>query len=346
MHHEPRTFRRRFLQVLSASAILGPGISFGQSAKAEPTPIKFALNRGPYDASNAPFLLARDKGWFAGEGLAVELSLSKNVVDAIRRVASNECDFGYADFSVVTRFAADNPDTAPHLLYSIFDRSPTAIVTWKSAGVRGVADLAGKTLAATPGDGAYQLFRAFCRASGLDPKSVMILEVGLEEREEVMHERKVDGAIGFDSTILYKLVHLGDARDAVNFLHYADAGLPLYSNGIIVSRKELAERRGQIAGLLSASARAWKTSLANPADMLASLAAANPKADTTLEAERFEWLREQQIMTANVKKNGMGTIDRERFEKLAAFLVPQARPGQLAAIIENQYLPALSERTV
>jgi len=346
MPRPPCTFRRRFLQVLSASAILGPEISFGQSAKAELATIKFALNRGPYDASNAPFLLAREKGWFVGAGLAVELSLSKNVVDAIRRVASNECDFGYADFSVVTRFAADNPDTAPHLLYSIFDRSPTAIVTWKSADVRGVTDLAGKTLAATPGDGAYQLFPAFCRASGLDPKSVKILEVGLEEREEVMHERKVDGAIGFDSTILYKLVHMGDARDAVNFLHYADAGLPLYSNGIIVSRKALAEKREHIAGLLRASARAWKASLDKPADMLASLSKANPKADMTLEAERFEWIREQQIMTANVRKNGMGTIDRERFEQLAAFLVPQAKPGQLARMIENQYLPSFVERAV
>jgi NitT/TauT family transport system substrate-binding protein len=347
MPHQAFAIRRRFLKTLSASAIgLGQGMAFGQGAKPDPTAIKFALNRGPYDASNAPFLLARDMGWFAGEGLAVDLSLSKNVVDAIRRVASNECDFGYADFSVVMRFAADNPDTAPHLLYSIFDRSPTAIVTWKTSGVRGVADLAGKTLAATPGDGAYQLFPAFCRASKLDPKSVKILEVGLEEREEVMHERKVDGAIGFDSTILYKLVHLGDARDAVNLLHYADAGLALYSNGIIVSRKALAEKREHIAGLLRASARAWQASLAQPADLYVSLARANPKADMALEAERFEWIRKQQIMTANVRQNGMGTIDRARFEQLAAFLVPQAQPGQLAAIIESQYLPALEQRKV
>jgi NitT/TauT family transport system substrate-binding protein len=346
MPRSPCTFRRHFLQVLSAGAILGPGLSLSQSTGAQPTPIKFALNRGPFDASNAPFLLARDKGWYADEGLAVDLSLSKNVVDAIRRVASNECDFGYADFAVVMRFAADNPDTAPHLLYSIFDRSPTAIVTWKSAGVHSVADLAGKTLAATPGDGAYQLFPAFCRASKLDRNNVKILEVGLDEREEVMHQRKVDGAIGFDSTIVYKLVHLGDARDAVNFLHYADAGLPLYSNGIIVSRKALVDKRAHIAGVLRASARGWRASLAKPADMLSSLARANPKSDMKLEAERFEWIRSQQIMTANVRQNGMGTIDRNRFERLAEFLVPQSSPGQLAAIIENQYLPALTERLV
>jgi NitT/TauT family transport system substrate-binding protein len=335
--------RRRMLQAM-AYAALGTGTGIGRAA--DPVPIRFALNRGPFDASNAPFLLARDRGWFAAEGLAVDLSLSKNVVDAIRRVASQECDFGYADFSVVTRFAAENPATAPHLLYSIFDRSPAAIVTWKSAGVRGVADLAGKTIAATPGDGAYQLFPAFCRASGIDPKSVKVMEVGLEERETVMHERRVDGAIGFDSTILYKLVHQGAARDSMHFLHYADAGLPLYSNGIIVSKMALMEKSGKIAGLLRAIARGWRASLETPADMLASLARANPKADMALETERFEWIRNQQILTPNVKQNGMGTIDRARFERVASFLVPQAAPGALSSLIESRYLPAREERVV
>jgi NitT/TauT family transport system substrate-binding protein len=209
-----------------------------------------------------------------------------------------------------------------------------------------MADLPGKTLAATRGDGAYQLFPAFCRANAFDPKAVNILEVGLEERETVMHERKVDGAIGFDSTILYKLVHAGAPRDSVNFLHYADAGLPLYSNGIIVSRKALVEKRTHIAGLLRACARCWRAALSNPADMLASLAKAHPQADMGLEAERFEWIRNQQIMTANVKQNGMGTVDPVRFERVARLLAPQAQLDALANIIEGQFLPPLAERAI
>jgi NitT/TauT family transport system substrate-binding protein len=139
---------------------------------------------------------------------------------------------------------------------------------------------------------------------------------------------------------------MGDARDAVNFLHYADAGLPLYSNGIIISRKALVEKREQIAGLLRASALGWKASLKDPKAMLASLARANPKADMVLEAERFEWIRQQQIMTGNVRQNGMGTLDRGRIEKLASFLVPQTPPAQIASLMEGQYLPALEERSV
>jgi hypothetical protein len=51
-------------------------------------------------------------------------------------------------------------------------------------------------------------------------------------------------------------------------------------------------------------------------------------------------------MTANVRQNGMGTMDRERIERLASFLVPQAKPGQITGLIENQYLPSAEDRAV
>ena len=342
----PLAVTRRHFNLGLATLLAGFALRDSLAADTPHTPVRFALNRGPYDSSNAPFLLARDKGWFAEEGLNVDFSLSRNVVDAIKRVASNECDFGYADFSVVTHYAAENPDTAPHLLYSIFDRSPSAIVTWKSAGVTRVSDLVGKTLAVTPGDGAFQLFPAFCRASGLDPKQVKLVEVDLDARETLMHERKVDGAIGFDSTIFQKLRQAGDTLDALNFLYYADAGLALYSNGIIVSRQALAEHRPRIAGLLRACARGWQASLETPSEMLKSLAQAQPQANLSLEAERFEWIRNQQIMTANVREHGMGTIDRSRFERLSQLIVPDTPVSALAGLVEPDFLPPLNLRKV
>src|SRR6202795_1433758 len=99
------------------------------SAQEKPVAIKLALNRAPYDASNAPFLLARDKGYFAREGLDVTMSLSKNATDAIRRVTLNEFDFGFIDGSVSMRAAMQSGAPSPVYLFAIFDRSPACIVT-------------------------------------------------------------------------------------------------------------------------------------------------------------------------------------------------------------------------
>ncbi len=218
------------------------------SAQATRIEIKFALNRAPYDASNAPFLLAREKGYFAQEGFDVTFSLSKNASDAIRRVATNEFDFGFVDGSVNLRAAMQGKGPAPVYLFAIFDRSPACIVTWKASGIDKPADLAGKSIIATPGDGAFQMFQPFLRAAGIAPGAVKIIEAGLEDREASMFRRLGDGAIGFDTTIFYKLRDMGTKLEELNFMYYADGGLELYSNGIVVSQRMLREQRDRNRG--------------------------------------------------------------------------------------------------
>src|SRR5258706_65863 len=179
--------RRQVLRAAVASSLaLGLPRAAAQSAR---TPVKIALNRAPYDASNAPFLLAQQKGYFAREDLDVTMSLSKNATDAIRRVTSNEFDFGFVDGSVNMRAAMQSKAPSPVYLFAIFDRSPACIVTWKSSGIARPADLAGKSIIATPGDGAFQMFAPFLRAAGVAPRAVRIVAAGLEDRAAAMFRR-------------------------------------------------------------------------------------------------------------------------------------------------------------
>jgi NitT/TauT family transport system substrate-binding protein len=280
--------------------------------------VNFALNRAPYDASNAPFLLAERKGYFRGEHIDINLSLSKDALDALHRVASDEFDVGLLDFPVLLKFALEHPEQAPVYVFTIFDRSPAAAVTWKTSGVTKPADLAGKTLAATATDGAFQLFPAFLHAAGLDPKSIKYQMVDLSAREQLMLDHAVDGAIGFDSTIFYKLQAKGATLADVDITYYADGGLELYSNGIIVSRKMLATHPDRIAGVVNACARGWRDALANSQEAIDALLAANPKASAKLEAERFEWIKTRQVVTPAVRRDGLGHIDTARVDRIVA----------------------------
>src|SRR5258706_1163832 len=215
--------RRTFLRAAGAASIAW---SLPEaSAENALVPVKLALNRAPYDASNAPFLLAQQKGYFAQEGVAVTMSLSKNATDAIRRVSSNEFDFGFVDGSVNMRAAMQSKQPSPVYLFAIFDRSPACIVTWKTSGIRKPADLAGKSIIATPGDGAFQMFQPFLRAAGVAADAVKIVESGLEDREASMFRPLGHGAVGFDTTIHYKLREMGTKLEELDFLYYAHGGL-------------------------------------------------------------------------------------------------------------------------
>src|SRR5258706_2747580 len=215
--------RRTFLRAAGAAAIAWNLPEAG--AQNPPAHIKLALNRGPYDASNAPFLLAQQKGYFAEEGIDVTISVSKKATDAIRRVSSNEFDFGFVDGSVNMRAAMQSKQPSPVYLFAIFDRSPACIVPWKTSGIRKPADLAGKSIIATPGDGAFQMFQPFLRAAGVAADAVKIVESGLEDREASMFRHLGDGAVGFDTTIYYKLRGMGTKPEELAFLYYAHGGL-------------------------------------------------------------------------------------------------------------------------
>ena len=334
--------RRQVLRAAVASSL-----ALGLPRANAITPIKFALNRAPYDASNAPFLLAQQKGYFEQEGIDATMSLSKNGTDAIRRVASNEFDFGFVDGSVLMRTAMLSGEPSPVYLFAIFDRSPACIVTWKTSGIAKPADLAGKSIIATPGDGAFQMFQPFLRAAGVAPASVKIVEADLEEREHAMFRRQGDGAIGFDSTIFYKLEAMGTKLDDLNFMYYADGGLELYSNGIAVSQRMLREPRERIAAVVRACARGWRDALKDPRAAVEALARVEPRANPATEIARFEWIRSRQVLTAPVRASGLGVVDPARLRRLAAQIAgPGAPPFAVERVFDASFLPALPDRAV
>ena len=335
-------------QVLRAAAATSLALALPRaSAQGTRTPIKIALNRAPHDASNAPFLLAEQKGYFAREDIDVTMSLSKNATDAIRRVTSNEFDFGFCDGSVNMRAAMQSKAPAPVYLFAIFDRSPACIVTWKSSGIQKPADLAGKSIIATPGDGAFQMFHPFLRAAGVAADAVKIVESGLEDREASMFRRLGDGAVGFDTTIYYKLKEMGTRLEELNFMYYADGGLELYSNGIVVSQRMLREQRGRIAAVVRACARGWRDAIKDPREAIDALARVEPGIDKATELARFDWIKERQILTPPVRANGLGVIDSARLRRLAAQIAgPSAAAFAVDTVFDASFLPALADRAV
>jgi NitT/TauT family transport system substrate-binding protein len=333
---------RRQTLLWGASTIAAAGLSRRAASDPSDLRVNFALNRGPYDASNAPFLLAQKNGYFRDEHIDINLSLSKDAVDALHRVASNEFDLGFLDFPVLLKFALANPDQAPLYIFAIFDRSPAAVVTWRSSAVEKPADLAGKTLAATPTDGAFQLFPVFLRAAGINPESIKLKLVDLAEREQLVLDRAVDGAIGFDSTIFYKLQAKGAALDDVDITYFSDGGLDLYSNGIIVSRQMLARHPERIAGVVQACAKGWRDALKRPQDAMTALIEANPGASPELELARFNWIRTRQVVTPAVLRDGLGHVDKARVETIIAQIRAQAgstEPFDAGQVYTDRFMP-------
>ena len=158
-----------------------------------------------------------------------------------------------------------------------------------------------------------------------------------------------DGAIGFDTTIFYKLRDMGTKLEELDFMYYADGGLELYSNGLAVSQHMLREQRDRVAGMVRACARGWRDAIRNSREAVDALAKEDPRIDKATEVARFEWIRERQVLTPSVRANGLGVVDPARLRRLAAQIATPASDGQAFAVervFDGSFLPALADRAV
>lgn len=317
------------------------------SAGAQPlTEVKVSLN-APFDGSNAAFFLAQEKGYFAMEGIAVNLDPSGGSGEVATRIGGGAYDFGFGDINVLLEFNAKNPSSAAKAVYMVYYRSPLAIASFVKSGINAPTDLVGKKIGGSLGDGAYKLFPVYAGIARIKPDSVTWEYGDLRLREAMLLKGDVQAILGFDSTMYFGLVRQGIKPADIKFLYYADAGMNLYGNSIIASKKMLETKPALVKGFVAASAKGWRDAVANPAAAIATLKKQAPLIDEKLEMEKLQWLIKNQITTAESAADGMGGVRAERLEKSVAVLAKAFDlPGKpkAADVFSSAYLPPLASR--
>lgn len=298
---------RTALSGLAAALLLAP------VAQAE-TAMPFALD-WKFEGPAAPYFVALDKGHFAAEGLAVEITEGAGSLDAIPKVATGAFPVGFADINSLMKFLDQNPGAPVVAAMMIYDKPPFAMVGRKSLGVTAPGDIAGKVLGAPPPDGAWAQFPIFAAENGIDMASVTVEPVGFPVREPMLAEGKVAAVTGFSFTSSLNVKRLGVPEDDISVILMADHGVALYGNAVIVNTDFAAVNPEAVTGFLRAVAKGWKDTVADPDAAIASLISRNPAADAELETERLALSIRDNVMTDWVMANGLGNIDPARMEK-------------------------------
>src|SRR3954471_9347117 len=143
----PTSLPGRLSSCLLVVALLGAVTAPALAQAPALTSLKFSLD-GKLEAPAAFFLIPQDKGYFAREGLNVDVDEGASALDAITRVASGTYDFGFADINALIRYRDQNPAAAVKAVFMVYNRPPYAIVARKSRGVIEPKQLEGKKLGA------------------------------------------------------------------------------------------------------------------------------------------------------------------------------------------------------
>jgi NitT/TauT family transport system substrate-binding protein len=318
-------------------------------AMAAETSIKFSLNF-KFEGQSAPFLLPLDKGYYKAEGLNVSIDPTAGSLESIDRVASGNYDMGVADINALIKFRDANPKTPVKAVFMVYNRPPFAVIGRKSRGITVPKDLEGKKLGAPAADSSYAQWPIFVRTTGIDATKVTIENVGFPVREPMLAAGQVDAITGLSFSSFLDLKDKGVPVNDIVVLLMADYGVNLYGNAIIVNTKFAAEHPESVQGFLRAFVKGLKETVKSPAAAVDSVIQRNDTAKKDIEIERLKIAIRDNIVTPEVKANGYGGIDSERFaraiEQLTIaykFKSTIPKPGD---IFDGSYLAPAAARKV
>jgi hypothetical protein len=196
----------------------------------------------------------------------------------VKKIDVGTAEFGIVDTGVGSVARAQGAKIK--VVSMLFDKSPYCMWMWKEAGINTPKDLVGKKIGAPPGDAQRTIFPALATANGFDPDKVTFVNIGAEAKQTALAAKQVDVVFDYYSGAPFYYKALG--QENVKYMMFADWGVDVYSNALIVTDKYAKENPGIIKRFVKASLRGWEFTLKNPEEAINIMAKYRPEIDQPL----------------------------------------------------------------
>lgn len=244
---------RRIL--MFAAALIG----LAMPAAAE-TVLKIGWAAPVISAAAAPFAVAQRLGWFAAEGIAVQIIAMPGSTDVVKQVATGDLIYGFPSIEPATILRPQG--VKAKTFYTAFQGNVYGMAVAEDSPIKTFTDLKGKTVGVTSmGSAGLVIGRALVANAGLNPDTdVRFIAVGEAAQAAAMvRNKQIDSLSQFDTA--YAMIENAGVR-----LRYMDKS-PIEhfpSNGLFALEKTLAERRAEAVGLGRGLAKGTIFAMTNP----------------------------------------------------------------------------------
>jgi NitT/TauT family transport system substrate-binding protein len=337
---------RCFLAVLAAVAVVVcPALA--DDAKPQLF-VQLSFDR-PLDASMAPFIAAISRGMFAAEGLSVRTDFVGGSPEAIHRVASGASEFALVDINELIRFRSKADAVPIKAVFVLFNQSPYAFVARKSRGIRDLSDIAGKTVGVAEGDLSIHLWPALAKQNDMKASSVKIYRMSAAVREPILSAGQVDAVAGFSYLSAVNLRDRGVPAGDLAVLRYNDYGCEAYGFAVIVNPAFAASKPDAVKGFVRAVISGTHFSIRSPEAATGDVVSRMDGGVRDLELERLRTVIADNILTGEVRRNGIGGVDPARLERsinqIGEDFEFHKRPAA-ADIFDDSFLPPVGGRLI
>ena len=199
--------------------------------------------------------LYEQAGYFAEEGLTVNIQPPAGVNDAMSMVAAGRAEIGlyYQQDVIQARVEQDVPVKS---IAAVVQAPLNIILSLKDKDITEPADLVGKTVGYAGTELSEALVHSIMEHSGADASSVELVDVGFDLMSSMV-TGNVDATIG--CLVNHEVPQMEKEGFEVNYFFPDDFGVPQYYEGIFLASDEMIEQEPDVlAGFLRACEKGFR----------------------------------------------------------------------------------------
>ena len=307
-----------------------------QSAELTPANIRMDFIIG---GKHAPWYVALEKGFYAKRGLAATIQASTGSADTVRIVGSGGADFGFADAAtmIVAKSRGTPVQAAAQFGYV------GATILWRDEGViKSVKDLAGKSLAISPGQAQWYLMPAYARINKIDFKAIKIQETAAPIQPAALATKKADFIIMFRASN-DEVAEQAAAKVGVKLtrVFMKDTGLDIYGTSLIVKDEDIKKRPEFVRAYVEATLEGLRYARDNQEEALKILLKHKPELDSILTTQQLKNALTEVFLPLESVNVGMGYMKPEIMDKTVKVVNEYFDVGRKVAAKEvytNQFI--------
>ena len=329
------------LIVISLGLFLA-AVACGDAATATPvtvtpvtvTKVSLSLDWFPW-SNHAGLYIALDKGYFAEEGLDVDIHPPADPSTVLQTVAAGRDDFGI-NYQTGVLIAREQGIPVVSIM-ALVQHPLNSVMALKESGIVEPKDLAGKTVGWPGIPDNEPLLDTMLKSQGLPLNDVELVNVSFDLVPALI-SKKVDAIVG--AYWVHESISATNQGFELNIMRMEQHGVPDFYELVLVANEEkIAQEPGLVQSFVRATMRGYQDAMADPQAAVDLLKRLRPEVDLAIEKPGVDLLAPLWSSTTGV----FGWQDEDRWVDFAQWMHSNGMlksPGDPKAAFNNSFVVA------